>query len=130
MGILTAKNIGWFVGYVLVVFFVIFLLNDYRARAISNYNTPEARQNWQKWREAAQASGRHGGVERSQPKSSEPPSLVLMRDHFAACAGISTLLTSCLYVLVHGLCAGCHEAASSACRHYDRFIGIYTVAVS
>ena len=98
MSVFTVNNLSWLVGYGIVVCGVVFLLNNYRSRAIADYGTPEARQNWQEWRDAAEAAGKQGSVGRSKPESAEPPSLVLMRDHFPAIVGISTLLTTCLYL--------------------------------
>lgn len=94
----TPQNLGWFVGYGIVIFAVVFLLNDYRSKAIANYGTTDAQQDWQEWRESAEQAGQQGWVKRSKPKSIEPPSLVLMRDHFPSIVGISTLLTTCLYI--------------------------------
>lgn len=98
MNLFTLKNAGWFMGYVLAMAVVAGSLNRYRSQAITTYGTPEATEKWQKWRDAAEEMGRQGSVDRDQPASMEPPSLVLMRDHFPACVGISMLLSSCLYL--------------------------------
>lgn len=92
------KNLGWFVGYVLTMLAIATSLNRYRSKAVATYGTAEASQEWQEWRDAAEELGRKGSVDRDQPESMEPPSLVLMRDHFPACLGISLLLSSCLYL--------------------------------
>ena len=51
-------------------------------------------------------------VQRRAPKSAEPPALVLMRDHFAACLAIAVLLSSVLFgtfmVLVRGALSSRH----------------------
>ena len=92
------KNICWFAGYVASMLAIIVALNNYRSTAIASYGTTAASENWQQWRDAAEETGRKGSVDRDTPKSMEPPSLVLMRDHFPACLGISLLLSSCLYL--------------------------------
>ena len=94
---MSTKNIAWFVAYLAVMLGVYLALNSYRARAIAA-GTDQANARWQEWRDAAEEMGKNGPVQRRKPKSAEPPSLVLMRDHFASCVGISLLLTSCLYV--------------------------------
>ena len=94
----TAANIGWTLGYLAMVLAVIAALRSYRAKALATYASAEADQQWQAWREAADELGRTGPVQRAKPESSEPPALVLMRDHFPACLGISLLLSSCLFV--------------------------------
>ena len=38
-----------------------------------------------------------GPVKRREPKSLEPPALVLMRDHFAVCLGLALLLSTVLF---------------------------------
>lgn len=95
---MNIKNVAWFVGYLLCMLAIFVSLSRYRSGAIEAYGTDAAAQKWQVWRDAAEELGREGLVAREQPKSSEPPSLVLMRDHFGACLGISLLLSSCLYL--------------------------------
>lgn len=96
--LVSVKNAAWFLGYVAMMLTVYGGMDRYRDSAMVTYGTEQARENWQDWREAADAMAKDGPVERDKPKSQEPPSLVLMRDHFAACLGISLLLSSCLFV--------------------------------
>lgn len=95
---MTPSNIGWLVGYIVMLAAIVVGLGSYRESAMASYSTKTARTKWQDWRNAAGEIGKDGPVEREMPKSVEPPPLVLMRDHFAACLGISLLLSSCLYV--------------------------------
>lgn len=63
-----------------------------RVWALRELQSPEAAAAWNDWREAA--SRPTPGVERRPPKGSEPPLLVLLRDHFVAClAGVLAPLT-------------------------------------
>ncbi|HEV2969796.1 MAG TPA: hypothetical protein VGY55_07385 [Pirellulales bacterium] len=49
-------------------------------------------QSWQDWREAAsKQDGINGPVERVLPPSTEPPMLMLMRDHFGVILGASVV---------------------------------------
>lgn len=93
----TPANTAWFVAWILMLIGIVVGLSQYRANAISTYGTSDAGVEWQTWRDAAEEMGNDGPVYRRPPKSTEPPPLVLMRDHFPACLGISLLLSSCLF---------------------------------
>jgi len=93
----NATNVAWFAAYIAMIGLIVFALNQYRNTALASYGTPEAGEKWEDWRVAAAELGKEGPVVRRAPKSTEPPPLVLMRDHFAACLGISLLLSSCLF---------------------------------
>ena len=84
-------------GYLAMVTLIVWGLFNYRSGAIETYGTDRASAQWQDWRQAAEKLGNEGPVARRVPKSGEPPALVLMRDHFSACLGISILLSSCLF---------------------------------
>lgn len=59
-----------------------------RGEALRTYGTSSAQTEWNEWRTDAIKAAKEGGpVVRQAPKSAEPPALVLMRDHFAACLG-------------------------------------------
>ncbi len=94
----SAQNIAWLVGYVLTMLVIVYSLNSYRTKALKTYGTEKASADWKEWRSAAEEMGRKANVDREAPESEVPPSLVLMRSHFAACLGISLLLSSCLYL--------------------------------
>ena len=94
----SPANIGWFLLYVLMLAGVTWGLSRYRSQAVETYSTAKAGSDWQDWRAAAERIGSEGPVQRTAPKSIEPPALVLMRDHFPACLGISLLLSSCLFL--------------------------------
>jgi hypothetical protein len=54
-----------------------------RESTIANLSTPEQQAYWQKWKaDAARQDGTTGPVARREPKSDEPPTLVLLRDHY------------------------------------------------
>ena len=93
----TPASIGWLFAYVAMLIVIVIGLGKYRETALSTYSSKQADAQWQQWREAAEEMGRVGPVQRRKPKSAEPPPLVLMRDHYAACLGISLLLSSCLF---------------------------------
>lgn len=68
-----------------------------KARALSAFATPAAQQQWNEWREAADRQTDQGPVRRRPPKSAEPPSLVLLRDHFLTVLVASLVFTTALY---------------------------------
>jgi hypothetical protein len=54
-----------------------------RESTIANLSTVEQLAYWQKWKaDAARQDGTTGPVARREPKSDEPPTLVLLRDHY------------------------------------------------
>lgn len=75
-------------------------LSHVRARAIEELSTPEEQAHWQKWKaEAARQDGKAGPVARRPPKSDEPPTLVLLRDHYAVMLVASLTFYSFLFAL-------------------------------
>lgn len=63
-----------------------------RAKAIAAYGSSQAISDWDDWRDAQDELVKQGArTKRKKPLSSEPPALVLMRDHFAACTGAAVM---------------------------------------
>lgn len=94
---MTPTNIGWLLAYLAMLIAIVVGMRGYRNYAITTYGTTEAGAKWDDWRTAVEEMGDDGPVSRRTPKSSEPPPLVLMRDHYSSCLGISLLLSSCLF---------------------------------
>jgi hypothetical protein len=101
------KSMGallWLVVYLVSMSVVIMALTRARASALRTYGTGQAQRDWERWREdAAGESGESqpltGPVQRRKPKSTSPPAMVLMRDHFAICLSFSLIMTSALFVM-------------------------------
>jgi hypothetical protein len=71
-----------------------------RARTIEELSTPEQQAYWQEWKtEAARQDGTTGPVARREPKSDEPPTLVLLRDHYAVIVAASLTFYTFLFGL-------------------------------
>ena len=90
-------------GLIYLVFVVVLIGGFWQARqrVLRQYSSPNAQIEWKRWRDAAarQAEG-EGPVLRRVPKSDEPPSLVLLRDHFAtSLLGMLLLTTAILFAL-------------------------------
>lgn len=85
-------------------------LRDSRQTWIDNNSTPAAQASWEKYREdAAKQDGTAGSgpVKRKVPKSSEPPFVVLLRDHFGVVQVAAVVFSTVLYlfalILIRGL---------------------------
>ena len=75
----------WIAGYALLLITIVACSFAIRSNILSEMSTPAAESEWNRWRaEAAKQDGSTGPVQRTVPKSSEPPLLILMRDYFAA----------------------------------------------
>ena len=98
--------VGYFATLCAVLAIVVYAKNQ----AISTFTTPEAQQQWNDWRTAAKQHANQGPVQRRMPKSAEPPSLVLLRDHFTVVITATVVFTSALYAmfayLLRGLFSG------------------------
>ncbi len=79
---------------------VAIVVGMYRMRdvTLATMGTSQAYEEWQEWRESEPNQSEDYPVRRRPPRSSEPPSLVLMRDHFAVVLGAAILFPSLLYV--------------------------------
>jgi hypothetical protein len=86
-------------GYIATLCAVLTLVFYARQQAISAFATPRAQQQWNDWRAAATQQADQGPVQRRRPKSEEPPSLVLLRDHFPIVITATVVFTSALYAM-------------------------------
>jgi hypothetical protein len=82
----------WCIGYAAMVAAVVGSLVYARDSARSNLASSQSISDWQAWREEARER-----QDRREPKSDEPPGLVLMRDYFSVCLTGALLFTSLLY---------------------------------
>ena len=108
---LSLSNVVIGVLYVLLLCILVSLSLVARQRALITDGTVTSQANWQDWRaEAQRQQDGNGPVTRRVPRSSEPPSLVLLRDHFATSLAILLVLTSALYftiaIMVRGVLVG------------------------
>jgi hypothetical protein len=87
----------WLGLYLAMLAFVVVGLIRFRRVALETMGTPEARAQWQAWREAPPNQAGDQPVRRRPPKSAEPPMLVLVRDHFAVVMTGAVLCSSLLF---------------------------------
>lgn len=96
----TSANSIWAVPLIIGILMIAASLGGLwmiRVRAMAAYATPQAQEDWEAWRTAV-ATGKAGdpAVKRRVPKSSEPPTLVLLRDHFFVCASLLVITEAAL----------------------------------
>jgi hypothetical protein len=104
------RNLAWLVVYLVMLAALIGGMLAVRGWALRSYDRPEAREDWEAWRRQTQRLAKHPGpVARRAADSAEPPTIVLLRDHFAACLGLLLLLSSVLFgtlmVMIRGVAA-------------------------
>ncbi|MEO8495449.1 MAG: hypothetical protein ABI614_10280 [Planctomycetota bacterium] len=97
--------------YAVLLCILVSMLLVARQQALASEGSEASQANWQHWRaEAKRQQDGNGPVTRRAPRSSEPPSLVLLRDHFATSVTILLVLSSALYftiaIMVRGVLVG------------------------
>ncbi len=107
----------WVALYAALVGGIVWTMQTVRDHALIELNSPQAQAEWQSWREvSARQSGKdqagdevpvEGPVQRRQPNVQEPPTLMLLRDHFPLMLFAALLFSSVLYafmvIVVRGL---------------------------
>lgn len=106
-------------GYLLLMVAIVLGLVQGRRWAQSTLSSAKAQDDWQRFRNDVETQVESDSpVRRRVPKSTEPPGLVLMRDHFATCTTISLVLSTMLYAalafLAYGAFASPSDASASA----------------
>lgn len=92
------EALAWLLAYVVLLTLVIGGAFYGRRQALTIYGTPSEQRHWDQWRgDAKKMAEQPGPVKRREPKSTEPPALVLMRDHFGVCLALAALLSSVLF---------------------------------
>jgi hypothetical protein len=92
------STLPWFLAYLLLMGLVIGGVFYARSQALAIYGSNEAQAQWDLWRdEAKKMADQPSPVKRRAPESAQPPALVLMRDHFAVCLGLSLVLSTVLF---------------------------------
>jgi hypothetical protein len=88
----------WIAGYCVLVAAILFAMVSVRNRVLQSAAANGSVGNWQAWREdVARQQSSPGPVQRRIPESSEPPALVLMRDHFAVSLAGALIFSTALY---------------------------------
>ena len=93
-------NLLWLVAYVVMLCAVVLGMFAARRVTLREMDTPEARAEWNAWREAAPNRADSGPVERRPPSSAEPPALMLLRDHFGVMMAGAVLFSSLVFATI------------------------------
>ena len=100
----------WLV-YVALVGVLLAVLTVARQRVLASPDQAAEQEEWQQWRdEAARQGSGDGPVSRRVPRATEPPTRVLLRDHFTTSLIILIVLSTALYfalaAMIRGVVAG------------------------
>lgn len=112
MGLRVARlDLLFLATYVLLMVGIAWAMFAARARLAPRFAGDQRKQEWSQWREAVQQGDADmGRVKRKVPRSQEPPTLVLLRDHFAVCLigllGISSVLYGSVVFMLRGVLRG------------------------
>jgi hypothetical protein len=105
-GLLRPRNILWLAAYLALIATVAVAMFQVRGATLRTLDTPEARAEWEAWRNSPPNKQTDQPVKRRPPASPEPPALVLMRDYFGvmltAALVFSSLLFAALTIAFHG----------------------------
>lgn len=90
--------IWWSIGYAILLLVVVIAMLKSRDWALAQLSTPDSIADWRTWRNDVERQQTNPGpVQRRTPKSTEPPALVLMRDHFAVSMVGAIVFSSAFY---------------------------------
>lgn len=107
---LHRKLLVWLAVYAVLLAAIVAAMFAVRNRALASFDTPQARAEWDEWREAPPNQSDDLPVKRRPPSSQEPPALVLMRDYFnvmlAAAIVFGSLLFAALAIAARGALSG------------------------
>ncbi len=73
-----------------------------RSQILQEFDKPERQSEWNEWRESVRRGETNhvGPVKRKVPRSTEPPTLVLMRDYFYTCLTGLWVICSVLFATI------------------------------
>lgn len=104
-----AKITPWLIAFFVIEGLVAFGVFHARQVLVNSYDTPQAQTDWETWKGAAKEMGekKTGLIQRREPKATEPPGLILMRDYFPQIVTLSVVLSGVLVgmtmLMVYGI---------------------------
>jgi hypothetical protein len=99
-GVLRRGNLLWLAAYLIVATSLVLVMLQVRRVTLRSLSTPEARAEWNAWRESPPNVRTDLPVRRRAPSSDEPPALVLMRDYFPVMMAASVVFGSLLFAAI------------------------------
>ena len=95
--LVTVGNLVWLAVYLAAMAGVVWGMVSARSWATRSLTTPEASADWEAFRSEARKLSEEGPVERRIPPSSAPPTLRLLRDHFAASLAAALFFSTAVF---------------------------------
>jgi len=111
--IFTISNTLWLAAYAAMILGITVAMVQARGWATETLSQPSATENWQEFRDDAKQMSDEGPVLRRIPPSSEPPTLRLLRDHFAASLAAALFFSSAVFVTTMLLVRGTFQRRSA-----------------
>ena len=115
---LTLPNLIWSLLYIAMVAVIVWQMSEVRTSLMVRLSTPEAQADWEQWRTD---TTKPGPVARRQPKSTEPPALVLMRDYHGICLGAAVFFSSLLFLVTMLLVRGAFGKSTAEVENRSSF---------
>ncbi len=98
--------LSWLAAYLIIMGTILWGLHAARQSVLAKFSDPATLAAWQAWAEETRHPAGDEPVARRPVKSDEPPSLVLMRDHFRVIQVVSVSIGSFLFAFLGFLGAG------------------------
>lgn len=97
----------WAIGYLVLLGVVVWSMFAARKWSLAELAKPNSVAQWEAWRDDVRSQqDEPSPVERSVPKSTEPPALVLMRDYFGVSLCGAIVFSTLLYWIMAWLISG------------------------
>jgi hypothetical protein len=99
----------WFVAFFVIEAIIAYGVLYSRTVLLESYKTEQAQTDWDKWKSDAKKMGEEntGLVSRREPKATQPPGLILMRDYFPqiliGSVALSAVLVGMTMLMVYGV---------------------------
>ena len=89
----------WCLAYVAMSALLIAGFSNFRSWAKDTYATEAAQVQWQAWKSDVRNQADAAPVQRREPKSDQPPAIVLLFQYYWICLGITLVLSTVLFVV-------------------------------
>lgn len=96
----TRWGLLWLAVYATLMALTVWGLAWSRQRVLLRFGTPDAVAEWRRWAAETRQPDPGQPVARRPVKADEPPSLVLMRDHFTAILAVSLVVASMVFAFL------------------------------
>jgi hypothetical protein len=129
----TRRNFAFvWLGYFAALALALYGMTEARRWAMAELDTPEARARQREWQDAVakQIDDPKYPVKRRPVKSTEPPMLRLLRDHFAAACAVNLLAVTIFYWFLTFIIRGMLRAKQLHARPSDAERAVQMIAGS